>query len=561
MKLKLSSALLIFVFLFVSCGGGLSQGGTGSVSIDAGRVAEYLARNAARTADIPSTAYKMRIVITTSGDYEGKAETTVSHNVTDTSISGMRPFFQKAYGTPVTIEDIPVGSTIKVKAALYLSQNIDADAYRQYLREHYQGISDDMITEMLQAVTLGNGVEMPWAEGVSDSFTVKEGENKVTIRLNGIDTSMFDEDEEIDVPIFLYAKGYESKTDIYVSSNGTKNILIEETSSFIKYCKDNNNYMYILYQKSNEEYGTDSYYVHSDNPVFPDVDFELDSAMAYNWDGMAYDSVENKMYFYFKDMDSNLKIMYFPNFISGASDADSVTYECNGFYISYIDAGVFAVNNNIAYVGRSYWGTQGVDECKVSGFDLSQGTTLNEDSAERILDWNKDDDDWLYINDSYCANGKLYLLVAKPMTDFEGGVDGRYGGIVCVNLQSKAAATYLAPEEYIISAYSEEYDSMNSIKLNQPMDTESKEAFFYPRKIIGIKPDRLIIADDGSFVYVGDANKPHFKNVNRVVMVNLDNFEITHVEEVEENFEGDGTIMICSATGFAQEGSIICDDD
>lgn len=70
-------------------------------------------------------------------------------------------------------------------------------------------------------------------------------------------------------------------------------------------------------------------------------------------------------------------------------------------------------------------------------------------------------------------------------------------------------------------------------------ESKTAEAFFNPVKVIGINSKKLVIADDGTFYYV-DGYYYKFKNINRYVTVDLENFTIESVNNCnDEVFEGD----------------------
>lgn len=64
--------------------------------------------------------------------------------------------------------------------------------------------------------------------------------------------------------------------------------------------------------------------------------------------------------------------------------------------------------------------------------------------------------------------------------------------------------------------------------------------FYCPKKFIAIKPKKLVIADDGYAFYVDDNNALSFKNVNRIVTVDLESFALeTSSESVPVAFDDD----------------------
>lgn len=69
----------------------------------------------------------------------------------------------------------------------------------------------------------------------------------------------------------------------------------------------------------------------------------------------------------------------------------------------------------------------------------------------------------------------------------------------------------------------------------------TKNVFFGPKKFIAIKPKKLVIADDGLFFYTDANGGLKYKNANRIVTVDLEDFAITDVEEASVAFGEDET--------------------
>lgn len=575
MKDKFSLFILALSLLFFSCGGGLSQEGTGSVSIDAGKVAEYISRNAARAVE-PSVYYKMTVKLSTIGDYEASAEGEYKKNTRDISRddgSGVKSFYKSAMGTPVTINDIPVGSNIKVKAEVYFSQFTDIESFKAFLRETEREMSEDMIEAEAKKMEAENEKKILIGEGISDTFVVKSGSNNITVKLTGSEFGIVEDDEKgedevINIPIVLYELGYDGdNSKIFSYINDEKKYIAygsdDDSLKFINYCIDGNGYMYVLYKKfDHDQLLIDCYYVYSNNPNFP----EPTSSDAENgvmlptdtqgWRAIAYDSVENTIYSYYKDNDSNLVIVNFPSLISTGNATECSKYTSSSFYIGdYIDGGIFAVNNNIAYVGRKESGNWGLESLNIFKFDLSNGEILGEGSF--IIDLCSEHENLENVTDTYYYDGNLYILVTNKADTLKvSGVNG--GGIIKINPVSKVTSEILFSENKDLTISGS--DAVFSFP--QPDSPEAKDSFFCPKKIIGIKPKKLIIADDGVFLYTDNENNPLYKNVNRVVTVDLDSFpiKITNVLPIDVNFEGDKREPLGIGTLYGENKSFTCDD-
>lgn len=66
-----------------------------------------------------------------------------------------------------------------------------------------------------------------------------------------------------------------------------------------------------------------------------------------------------------------------------------------------------------------------------------------------------------------------------------------------------------------------------------PSTSSAKSAFYGPQKFIAIKPKKLVIAD-GGVAFFTDSDVWKYKNINRVVTVDLNNFIIDSVQELDD---------------------------
>lgn len=75
-------------------------------------------------------------------------------------------------------------------------------------------------------------------------------------------------------------------------------------------------------------------------------------------------------------------------------------------------------------------------------------------------------------------------------------------------------------------------------KIYSPSLAAASDAFYGPQKIIGIKPKKLVIADNGTAFYT-DANSGYYycKNARRIVTVDLESFSISSVVDNAAAFE------------------------
>ena len=74
--------------------------------------------------------------------------------------------------------------------------------------------------------------------------------------------------------------------------------------------------------------------------------------------------------------------------------------------------------------------------------------------------------------------------------------------------------------------------------------------FYGPRKFLAVKPKKLVISDEGLFFYKGDDDYLRYKNVNRIVYVDLEDFAITEV------LSPAGNISMTKNIGYIVKGSV-----
>ena len=76
-----------------------------------------------------------------------------------------------------------------------------------------------------------------------------------------------------------------------------------------------------------------------------------------------------------------------------------------------------------------------------------------------------------------------------------------------------------------------------SIYSPAPLATSLSNSCFYgAEKFIAIKPKKLVIADDGFAFYTASDGGIKFKNVNRVITVDLEKFAISSIENAKTSF-------------------------
>lgn len=168
--------------------------------------------------------------------------------------------------------------------------------------------------------------------------------------------------------------------------------------------------------------------------------------------------------------------------------------------------------------------------------------------------------DYFQINDMICMEGKVYILWNYMNYATSYGIYN-YGGILCYD-ETENECSQLLPYSSqenlptITTTIPVSSDGSGGgtkdIQYQGPSDDNYTSCLFGPKKFVAIKPKKLVIADEGLFVYAdldgnGTANA---ENVNRVVTIDLDNLSTPFVSQnvsvlFTENSPENTTVTFC----------------
>ena len=574
MKVKFSVLVFALSLLFFSCSNAVQE--ETSISVDAGQLARFLTKNADYSSRSSSANYRsaddwayvsyygMKIKLSTSGSYNASAEVTYKISLTEMDNNpevSLENLIKKAAGKQITIEGIPVGARIKVKASLSMGFNIDRELLEKLMRQDDPDNPDidiiiqeelarreEEIEEMKQNLGMPDSV----IEGSSSEFTVKRGENRVKIRLG-----------ETEFQMLLYTKtnsGYNIST---MTEDGTKTILLEgaNSNSPLSICYDNSGHMYLYFIDS-----YNSSLIYSNKPSFSHDMISLKQANKTFWlDGFTYDSATEEFYGY-KLASGDFDIVRLNNLERGRSlgedPGDYDFYRVEGFDHSGDNANMkykykLVINDgNVYLIEEKHIGTNPAPDNDVfytfnlADADADDTITLTDDNKKDVnIEMYIGDISWpLVIKDMLYYEGKVIVL-GQVQHPYVMASDPYYSGeILLIDADSFAVEEKLGPGSHTIYSNAEGYFSVY-----QPDSIKSKNALFSPSKIIGIKPKKLIIADDGIFIYSNGDNIPTtFSNVNRIVTVELDHFTIENVKIItDEAFDADPGSLGFSTTPWS----------
>ena len=146
--------------------------------------------------------------------------------------------------------------------------------------------------------------------------------------------------------------------------------------------------------------------------------------------------------------------------------------------------------------------------------------------------------DKLSINDMTVIDEKIYILwsyfnESASIVNEDGlpkGVIYSFGGVLCVDENGIVEKRFTTPELKPISIPNKD-DPNDTAVVNYygPYPESYTNCLYGPTKFIAIKPKKLVFADEGIFVYNDevDSNNPKYKNINRVVEMDLNSNSVT----------------------------------
>ena len=616
MKIRFASILVILSVLFFSCRGSVSQDCSGSVTVDSGKVAKYVTQRSSQFANIVNASNsdpndplsnikvtcELKVKLSTEGDYTTTAEIVYSKEfaIGDEEAGGdmSETMFKDDMGKSITLSDIPVGSSIKVKANVSMKMIVDIDAIMAAMKAENPTMPaeyEDYMKEMLEARGFYNK-EYELATGTSDSFIVKSGNNTVTISMTISGEAKKDEtDDDNDVEFVLYAS---VKNEYGTSVIGTKYFLADKSrlksvsttfpdfdssSTMNSFCFDSEGYFYALGKDGqdrnviiSDKYNEDKLITDIDNPL-SGITIDRETDVLYAWYGM-----ENALTF---------AIYIFPDFVSSGSvehtDITTVTFDSTQFgNYAYHKNDKIVVDNEILY-GCGCTGQPEISNNKFYTIDLSAvplaAHKLDIDYSTTNIASNSQITDLLY------QDGALYILVKDISSNIFPTYSASFnrdspirsrGALIkytfstqttkCLGWTSGALPT---TGKY---AYGYAYQSFNKKLMTTPDTAGSNSAkrykesisligsnfpsltvpsddyvgFYGPRKFVAIKPKRLYIADDGVAFYTDRYGAFNSSNVNRIVAIDLTNFTISNSMDTIVTFNDEETGTCVGGSGF-----------
>ncbi len=389
-----------------------------------------------------------------------------------------------------------------------------------------------------------------------------------------------------DTVLYSYASGaynyYIANSADVKTSDSTANFT-SETNSF---CFDADGNVYVLVE--NDDNGTTSYSIKSNKTGFTETTLTESSFSNYS-PSLAIDLAKNVLYVWYCH-ESELVIYKYPSLISTGNGTESSNFTFYGPSLT-IDGETVSVwpdtcmiNNEIAYIierDTSYndygsflfkaalTGTGSLDENNYVSLGLN-GTSsasvtdmLYQDGAVYILARNvSSSSSGIYSTGALLRYdvkfGTVKTLIG--LSDLTEPVDlsgvklytsvyvPAYDTSYQCYTDSSLTTPFYAPADFTWTVNEEKHTIFSSLYTPSLLDnsnaTLSTTGFYGPVKFVAIKPRKLVIADDGLAFYTDEDGVLSYKNVNRVVTVDLESFAITNSTETDAIFGENNSAML-----------------
>lgn len=222
------------------------------------------------------------------------------------------------------------------------------------------------------------------------------------------------------------------------------------------------------------------------------------------------------------------------------------------------------INSFVVYDGKAY------ALCKENDYIIRVFDTYDEEPIKPMIkEYSVNLNEFFYgalgtpmITDMLYQDGRLYLLY-KEAFSWSGSPSpttiGNRGAVIEVNLfdgsvrNTGLTTSALSNTEYELQGYYNDslmykdeecktpYIPSEKILMNSSVQypkicfpNEGEKSFYGPTRFIAVKPKKLVIADEGLAFYT-DNELLRYKNVNRVVYVDLENFAVEKIVTLDSS--------------------------
>lgn len=267
-------------------------------------------------------------------------------------------------------------------------------------------------------------------------------------------------------------------------------------------------------------------------------------------------------------------ICRYPNMISsnGANtEKEEITLGCGN------------INSFVVYDGKAYALCKENDYI-IRVFDTYDAKPIKPMIKEYSVNLNEFFNDALgtpMITDMLYQDGRLYLLYKEAFSwPSSATTIGNRGAVIEVNLfdgsvrNTGLTTSALSNTEYKLQGYYNNYLMYKDEECKTPcipseeilmnssvqypkicFPNEGEKSFYGPTRFIAVKPKKLVIADEGLAFYT-DNELLRYKNVNRVVYVDLENFAVEKIVTLDSSVglsENETSVLTSESRVFVEE--------
>ena len=247
-----------------------------------------------------------------------------------------------------------------------------------------------------------------------------------------------------------------------------------------------------------------------------------------------------------------------------------------------ISLGCGNINSFVVYDGKAY------ALCKENDYIIRVFDTYDEEPIKPMIkeysvNLNEFFNDALgtaMITDMLYQDGRLYLLYKEAFSwPSSATTIGNRGAVIEVNLfdgsvrNTGLTTSALSNTDYKLQGYNNSlmytdsacttpYIPSEEILMNSSVQypdicfpNEGEKSFYGPTRFIAVKPKKLVIADEGLAFYT-DNELLRYKNVNRVVYVDLENFAVEKIVTLDSSVglsENETSVLTSESHVFGNE--------
>ena len=227
-----------------------------------------------------------------------------------------------------------------------------------------------------------------------------------------------------------------------------------------------------------------------------------------------------------------------------------------------IKLGCGNIKSFVVYDGKAYALCKGNDYIirVFDTYDKEEIKPIIKEYSVNLNDFFNDALGTVMITDMLYQDGRLYLLYKEAFSwPSSATTIGNRGAVIEVNLfdgsvrNTGLTTSALSNTEYKLQGYYNDslmytdqecktpYIPSEEILMNSNVEypkicfpNEGEKSFYGPTRFIAVKPKKLVIADEGLAFYTDD-ELLRYKNVNRVVYVDLENFAVEKIVTLDSS--------------------------